>query len=119
MDVARRTLNELHPKAIDLLQPEFSVQRDGEQRSTISVAFRCIRCRMTACSVARHEQERHRPVKANTPTSRTLNEAAEESASTLVPAASRAPAGGPLFWTRPPHNTALKLDDAKEAPAGV
>ena len=36
---ARRKLNELHPEAIDFLQPEFSVQRNGEQRFTVSGSF--------------------------------------------------------------------------------
>ena len=36
-DRARRKLNELHPKAIDFLQPEFSLRRNREHRITVSV----------------------------------------------------------------------------------
>jgi hypothetical protein len=34
--LARPKLNELHPEAIDLLRPEFSVGRNGGQRFTVS-----------------------------------------------------------------------------------
>ena len=79
-----RARRKLHPEAIDFLQPEFSVQRNGEQRFTVSGSFQCKGCRMTARSAPRHQDDRHKSVKVNTSKSRTLDEASEECARKLL-----------------------------------
>ena len=110
---ARRKLNELHPEAIDFLQPEFSVQRNGEQRFTVSGSFQCKGCRMTARSAPRHQDDRHKSVKVNTSKSRTLDEASEECASKLFQL-HRECLPAIHFIQSADHQQSLKLDEAKD-----
>ena len=110
---ARRKLNELHPEAIDFLQPEFSVQRNGEQRFTVSGSFQCKGCRMTARSAPRHQDDRHKSVKVNTSKSRTLDEASEECASKLLQL-HRECLPAIHFIQSADHQQSLKLEEVKD-----
>ena len=47
--LARRTLDALHPKAVDKLEPEFGVVKNGN-RQQFQITFCCKMCGMTARS---------------------------------------------------------------------
>ena len=74
--LARRTLDALHPKAVEKLEPEFGVVKNGN-RQQFQITFCCKVCGMTASSQVRG-MDGHKTIKVNTSSTRTLDEAAEQ-----------------------------------------
>ena len=79
--LARSTLDALHPKAVDKLEPEFGVVQNGN-RQQFTITFCCKVCGMTARSHVTGV-DGHRTIKINTSGTRTLDEAAKECANEL------------------------------------
>ena len=80
--LARRTLDALHPKAVDKLEPEFGVVQNGTNRQQFTITFCCKVCGMKVRSHARGI-DGHRTIKVKTSSTRTLDEAAKECANEL------------------------------------
>jgi hypothetical protein len=80
--LARSTLDALHPKAVEKLEPEFGVVQNGPNRQQFNFTFCCKVCGMTARSQVTGI-DRQRTIKVNTSSTRTLDEAAKECANEL------------------------------------
>ena len=74
--LARRALGALHPNAVEKLEPEFSVLKNGA-RQQFQIFFCCEMCGMTARSHVTGI-DGHKTIKVNTSSTRTLDEVAEQ-----------------------------------------
>jgi hypothetical protein len=109
--LARSTLDALHPKAADKLEPEFGVVQNGTNRQQFTITFCCKVCGMKVRSHARGI-DGHRTIKVNTSSTRTLDEAAKECANELY-RQHRECLPTQHFIAQVGHKQELKLDEAK------
>jgi hypothetical protein len=80
--LARSTLDALHPKAVEKLEPEFGGVQNGTNRQQFKITFCCKVCGMKARSHVTGI-DGHRTIKVNNSSTRTLDEAAKECANEL------------------------------------
>jgi hypothetical protein len=109
--LARSTLDALHPKAVEKLEPEFGVVQNGTNRQQFKITFCCKVCGMTARSQVTGI-DGHRTIKVNTSSTRTLDEAAKECANELY-RQHRLCLPTQHFIAHGAHKQELKLDEAK------
>ena len=109
--LARRTLDALHPKAVEKLEPEFGVVKNGTNRQQFQITFYCKVCGMTARSHVTGI-EGHKTIKVNTSSTRTLDDAAKECAEELYRWHQKC-LPTQHFLAQVGHKQELKLDDAK------
>ena len=109
--LARRTLDVLHPKAVEKLEPEFGVVKNGTNRQQFQITFCCKVCGMTARSQVAGI-EGHKTIKVSTSSTRTLDDAAKECANELYQQ-HRECLPTQHFIAQVGHKQELKLDKAK------
>ena len=109
--LARRTLDALHPKAVEKLEPEFGVVKNGTNRQQFQITFCCKVCGMTARSHVKGI-DGHKTIKVNTSSTRTLDDAAKECAEELY-RWHRECLPKQHFIAQLGHQQELKLDGAK------
>jgi hypothetical protein len=108
--LSRRTLDALHPKAVETLEPEFGVTKNGK-RQLFQITFCCKVCGMAARSHVTGI-DGQKTIKVSTSSTRTLDDAAKECAEELYRWHQKC-LPTQHFLAQVGHKQELKLDDAK------
>ena len=108
--LARRALGALHPNAVEKLEPEFYVLRNGA-RQLFPISFCCAVCGMTARSLVTGI-DGHKTIKVSTSSTRTLDQAAEQCVDALF-RQHRECLPKVHVIAHGAHKQELKLDEAK------
>jgi hypothetical protein len=108
--LTRRALGALHPNAVEKLEPEFSVLRNGA-RQLFQISFCCALCGMTARSHVTGI-DGHKTIKVSTSSTRTLDQAAEQCVDALF-RQHRECLPKVHVIAHGAHKQELKLDEAK------